>query len=756
MSPIVRKFNKTFVKKGLFRYEEREQQRGKSVKAKLFLSVAAISLLFFFSIADATRPPQPVDTNKHVLVINSYHKGYLWTDNTLAGIESVLKDGKKNIELHIEFMDSKRVVDQNHFHRLFLYYRSKFNQIKFDLIIVSDNDAFNFVLRYRDALFPKIPIVFCGVNALNEMLQKNVPLLTGVVEDYDIRATLDVALKLHPNAREIIAVNNGTPIGAVKKQLFNDALAATGKNLTATIIDDPILEDFEKLLKDKGKEVIEMLLGSFRVKSGAMVPIEVSTPILARYDVPLYGLIEYYLDYGIIGGKLISGYHQGALAAQMGLRILHGEPVDMIPIERKSPNIYMFDYNQIVKFGIPQEVLPEGSVIRNQPKAAPPKDNTIVWGAIIVFFSLGMAAVFLVLYIRSRKKAEESLEKLSVEQEKRIEARTEELKKSNLDLRQKIAEMKQTEAALTESYQKYLTLFRYLPNPAFVVDEDFHFRDWNEKTLELFEGALDEIRNMDARRLVPEDLLVQVLEALVPSEGVKSIEAHLKIQDKRKTLLLNIVPVTFSGEKFIFGIGQDITELKQEQTILRDNEMFLRKVIAILPSPFMITGRDGTVKYVNEEFLRISLFSRDDLPTIDAWLHKAYPAKSRRDAVYAAWLNASKAEKSTAESTQVIESTIVTKDGLSLEKELRFIPVHDGVLIVIGDIPTKKHFEDRTPISRNQESIETLAAGIAHDFNNLLLVILGNISLAKTSLTQEDKALERLIEAQRASLMTKD
>jgi hypothetical protein len=55
MSPIVRKFNKTFVKKGLFRYEEREQQRGKSVKAKLFLSVAAISLLFFFSIADATR-----------------------------------------------------------------------------------------------------------------------------------------------------------------------------------------------------------------------------------------------------------------------------------------------------------------------------------------------------------------------------------------------------------------------------------------------------------------------------------------------------------------------------------------------------------------------------------------------------------------------------------------------------------------------------------------------------------------------------
>ncbi len=78
--------------------------------------------------------------------------------------------------------------------------------------------------------------------------------------------------------------------------------------------------------------------------------------------------------------------------------------------------------------------------------------------------------------------------------------------------------------------------------------------------------------------------------------------------------------------------------------------------------------------------------------------------------MYTAWLNASKAEKSIEESTQVIEGTIVTKDGLSLEKELRFTPVHDGVLISIGDIPTKKHFEERAPISRNQETIETLAA----------------------------------------------
>jgi len=726
------------------------------VRTRLCLFIAVICFLSFFTVAGSAPSPQPVDQNKHVLVINSYHKGYPWTDSTLAGIESVLKDGKRNIELHVEFMDSKRVVDKNHLHRLFLYYRSKFDQVRLDLIIVSDNDAFNFVIRYKDALFPKIPIVFCGVNSLNEMLQQKVPLLTGVVEDYDIKATVDIALKLHPNVKEIVAVNNGTPIGAFKKQLFSDALAATGKNLIATIIDDPILEDFERLLKDKGKEVIVILLGSFKEKNGAMVPIEVSTPILAKYDVPLYGLIEYFLDYGIIGGKLISGYHQGALAAQMGLKVLQGEPIDRIPIERKSPNIYMFDNNQLVKYGVTQESLPEGSVIINKPKTVPRQNNKMDWAAIAVLFCLGIAAAVLILYIRSRRSAEESLERLSIEHEKKIETRTEELMKSNADLRQKITEMKQTEAVLAESRLKHMTLFQQTPNPVFVVDEDYHFSDYNEKMLELLECTLDELLVMDARNFVPENLLVQLFEAQAPSKEIRGFETHFEVNGKTKTLLLNIVPLMLSGKKFVYGVGQEVTELKQGQDILREHEMFWKEVIDVLPGSVIISGRDGTVEYVNDGFLKVFGLSRDDLPTIDAWLRKAYPDKSLRDIVSGSWLHASTAKKLTGESIQTIESKITTRDGSFLEKELRFIPVQDAVITIINDIPKKKLSEDRTPLSRNQESIETLAAGIAHDFNNLLLVILGNISLVKTNLTQEDKAFDRLIDAERACMMTKD
>ncbi len=98
-----------------------------------------------------------------------------------------------------------------------------------DLIIVSNKDALNFAMRYRTYYFPRYLLFFCGVDAQNEILRQKAPLVTGVLEDFDIKATLDIALKLHPNTREIIAINDGTAIG-VKKQIFKDAFAATGKS----------------------------------------------------------------------------------------------------------------------------------------------------------------------------------------------------------------------------------------------------------------------------------------------------------------------------------------------------------------------------------------------------------------------------------------------------------------------------------------------------------------------------------------------
>ncbi|MCK7467756.1 MAG: PAS domain-containing protein [Desulfosudis oleivorans] len=85
--------------------------------------------------------------------------------------------------------------------------------------------------------------------------------------------------------------------------------------------------------------------------------------------------------------------------------------------------------------------------------------------------------------------------------------------RSNAELRTKIAEMKHAEASLTESQLKHWTLFQQAPNPVFIIDEEARYSDCNSRMLEFFECTLDELRAMDARELVPGNLLAQLLEA---------------------------------------------------------------------------------------------------------------------------------------------------------------------------------------------------------------------------------------------------
>jgi len=47
---------------------------------------------------------------------------------------------------------------------LFNYYKFKFKTTHFDLIVTSDNNAYEFISQHGDDLFPDVPIVFCGIN----------------------------------------------------------------------------------------------------------------------------------------------------------------------------------------------------------------------------------------------------------------------------------------------------------------------------------------------------------------------------------------------------------------------------------------------------------------------------------------------------------------------------------------------------------------------------------------------------------------
>jgi hypothetical protein len=102
---------------------------------------------------------------REVLVLNSYHLGYSWSDNEMRGIVEALLKAEPRYQPVIEFLDCKHYPPMEHFGRVRDLLLQKYLGREFPVVIVADNSALRFALQYRPQLFPKAAIVFCGINS---------------------------------------------------------------------------------------------------------------------------------------------------------------------------------------------------------------------------------------------------------------------------------------------------------------------------------------------------------------------------------------------------------------------------------------------------------------------------------------------------------------------------------------------------------------------------------------------------------------
>jgi signal transduction histidine kinase/CheY-like chemotaxis protein len=103
------------------------------------------------------------------------------------------------------------------------------------------------------------------------------------------------------------------------------------------------------------------------LKGCRRVARRMTTELLSRCPVPIYGQRAPTHLGSILGGALIDGNWHGEAAAEMGLRLLAGESAANIPTLRDAPLRTVVDYQQMQRFHIPFSRLPPGTEILNRP-----------------------------------------------------------------------------------------------------------------------------------------------------------------------------------------------------------------------------------------------------------------------------------------------------------------------------------------------------------------------------------------------------
>jgi signal transduction histidine kinase/ActR/RegA family two-component response regulator len=366
-------------------------------------------------------------TVPNILVIHSYNPGLSWTDDIHQGIVQTLTDSGKPWSISTEYLDAKRYPGEHMLRMQSELVAMHVRGHTVDAVIVSDDAAFGFVLQNREELFKDVPVIFCGVNNFQPEMFGGAQGITGVSEIISVRETLDAALALHPDTRNVVVIGgSASSTDRSNRSQFLRLMPSYAGRLRFHFWQDiPTPALLEKISALSPKTLV-FLANAIAGMDGRMLDFGPSVALIrANTQSPIYGFWDFFLGHGIVGGKLVNGAEHGRIAARMALQILDGAAPSDLPVVREVANRFFFDHRELIRFNLDEKALPEGSVIVHRPRSIfeANKRLFLIFGSIVIALLVIIISLALVVHIRkqtllelqsARRKAEEANEAKSL------------------------------------------------------------------------------------------------------------------------------------------------------------------------------------------------------------------------------------------------------------------------------------------------------------------------------------------------------
>ncbi|NOY45027.1 MAG: PAS domain-containing protein [Deltaproteobacteria bacterium] len=356
----------------------------------LFVRVLAV-------VAAIALAPQPARSqpNRRIVVLHSYHQGLSWVDAINAGLTDVFGRADPTLDLRFEYLDTKAHTGPDYLELQARLLARKYRNTPPALVVACDNNALAFVREHRERVFGRVPVVFCGINNFSEALLQGLDRVTGVAEAVSFRENLELIRRLYPDLGRIVVYGADTTTFRANRERMVVAARALGM--------EGLLEFRGGLSVGEAREdigtlpagAVAVLIETLRTDRG--VPLgfgEACRRLREASSIPLHSFWDTFFGYGIVGGKLVSGADQGRAAARLALRVLAGADAGTLPVIREGSNPWVFDYRELVRFGIDPGMLPPGSHVRFQPPGLWERYGKVLGPGLGVFGLLGLLALF--------------------------------------------------------------------------------------------------------------------------------------------------------------------------------------------------------------------------------------------------------------------------------------------------------------------------------------------------------------------------
>jgi PAS domain S-box-containing protein len=365
-----------------------------------------LSCLLIAPSAGAQRSPANI-TPKNILVVYSFadRKEFSAIDDLKSRMRSVIR---WPLNFYVENIESRRFDDKNYEEDLVDNLKNTYDHLKFDLIVPDNFPALEFVLRHRSELFPVTPIVFFDLDESWLAAQKLPPGVTGVTAVVDIKATIDLALRLHPSTSNIAVVIDNSPyerywLGRIRSEIARRQNKLSEIDLVAL----PAGEIMQRVDQLPPNTIVLFQLSYQETEQPAIELPELAAWIGRR--LPTYSIFPWNcINHEGIGGDSFDGYRQISLVSEVARRVLSGERPERIPVVHDTSHHIVADWRMVRSWHIPESAFPPGSEFVNREPTVWQRYRGYILAAIAVIIAQALLIAAL-LWQRARKRKAEAV-----------------------------------------------------------------------------------------------------------------------------------------------------------------------------------------------------------------------------------------------------------------------------------------------------------------------------------------------------------
>ncbi len=238
--------------------------------------------------------------------------------------------------------------------------------------------------------------------------------------------------------------------------------------------------------------------------------------------------------------------------------------------------------------------------------------------------------------------------------------------------------------------------YEAVSNPILLVDEDGRYVEANEAALSFLECSREELLSRAVWDWTPPELEKRERSPLMAH---RTIETEYCVHGKVKTLLLNTEPIQLLGRTLLFSIGQDITDRKRLEAMLRAGEERYRDLAESITGLFFAMDRDLRYTYWNkasEDFTGIS--AKD---AVGKTIFEVFPDTEDTRRAAALYQEVLKTGRPKSLANEYLHA------GKTHFFELSASPTRDGLSVHARDITERKRAEDA--LKESEENFKALA-----------------------------------------------